>query len=305
MRQSKTKYREYGVASIMSKQKRRVLNYPFLLTLIMSRFLIDFVLLHVLKTKLACFRVITSKMDNTIEKLFKKREFTLIAPDGIKLIAYGFKEAKFLSFLVLEIYWRRIYETYLKEAKSTSIVIFDVGAHMGIFTLKIAKKIRNRGIVVAIEPNPYNYRRLQENIRLNGLDNIIALNIALGEKTDTVPLWLPPPTEENTGLASISFKVSNHSIPVLVETLADVMKELNIESIDLLKLDAEGAELSILKGLGENLRKTQSLAIAAEHFSGEANEISEYVSSKGFGVRIELKGDLQYVYAEVLQEQLE
>jgi FkbM family methyltransferase len=288
-----------------SEQKKRVLNYPFLLTLIMSRFLIDFVLLHVLKTKLVCFRVMTSKMDNTIEKLFKKKEFILIAPDGTKLVAYGFKEAKFLSFLVLEIYWRRIYETYLKEDRSTPMVIFDVGAHVGIFTLKTAKKIRNRGIVVAIEPNPHNYRRLQENIRLNGLDNIIVLNVALGEASDIVPLWLPPPTEENTGLASIRFKVGNHSIPVIVKTLAEVMKELNIDAINLLKLDSEGAELAILKGLGENLRKTQSLAIAAEHFSSEANEISEYVSSRGFGVRVELKGGQPYVYAEVLQEQLE
>lgn len=289
----------------MDKRKKDTLDFPFLFTLITFRFFIDFILVHVLKTELACFKAITLKLDNPIEKLFNKKKFTLIAPDFTRLIACGFKEAKFLSLQIFEIYSRRIYERCLKMTKSRRIVIFDVGANMGVFTLKVAKRIREQGLVVAIEPHPYNYRRLLENICLNGLDNIIVLNVALGEVSGSTPLWLPPSTEENTGIASTIFKISNHFVRVPVKTLAQLMEELNIQLIDLLKLDAEGAELAILKGLEENLHKVQSLAIAAEHFSGQAEEISKYLSNEGFKVRVKSLGNLPYVYAEPLHEKLQ
>lgn len=258
----------------------------------------DFVLLHILKIEYTRFKAMTSGVDNVIEKLFGKKKFILIAPDGIRLIAYGYKEAYFLSFSIFNIYARRVYEKHLKKTGSLPIVVFDIGANMGVFALKTAKRIPDQGRVVAIEPFPYNYKRLLENIRLNRLNNFITLDIALGDVNGVVPLWLPPSNEENTGLASTMLKISNHSIQVPVKTLTEVMKELNIESIDLLKCDAEGAELAILKGLGENIGKVKSLAIASEHFPKEAKEISEYLGSKGFRVRVESIGDCPYVYAE-------
>lgn len=286
----------------MERQEKDLLNFPFLFAIILFRFLIDFFLLYVLRIESTRFRAITSKMDDAIGKIFNKKRFVLIAPDFVKLIAYGYKEAKFLSFLIFEIYLRRTYETYFKATKSSRIVIFDIGANMGVFALKTAKKIRDKGVVVAIEPYSYNYKRLQENVHLNRLSNIIVLGIALGEVNGTIPLWLPPSNEENTGLASTKFEISNNFIQVPVKTLAYVMKELNVQSIDLVKLDAEGAELAILKGLGGNLRKIRNLVIAAEHFPEEANELSNYLGSRGFKVQVKSIGNLPYVYAKVIQE---
>ena len=282
--------------------EKNTFNFPFLLILLIFRFSVDFILLHIVRIEFARFPTIVWKLDNAFEKAFKKKRFTLITPDLLKLVVYGYKEARFLSFLIFEIYWRKIYEQYRINYKSPQVTIFDVGANMGTFTLKAAKRIQNNGIVVAIEPFPYNFTRLQENIRLNRLKNIIVLAVALGEMKGTVPLWLPPKNEENTGIASTRFEVSDRFVQVPVLTLNDVMKELKIPSIDLLKLDTEGSELSILKGSAGSIRNIQSMAIAAEHFPEQANELSKFLSSEEFNVQVKVLGGHPYVYAEIKHE---
>jgi FkbM family methyltransferase len=279
--------------------EKNIFNFPFLLILLIFRFSLDFILLHIVKVEFARFPTVVWKLDKAFEKSFKKKKFTLITPDLLKLVVYGYKEARFVSFLIFEIYWRKIYEQYRIDYKSPLVTIFDVGANMGTFTLKLAKRIQNNGVVVAIEPFPYNFTRLQDNIRLNSLKNIIVLGVALGEMKGTVPLWLPPKNEENTGTASTRFEISDRFVQVPVLTLNDVMKELKIPSINLLKLDAEGSELSILKGSAGSIRNIQSMAIAAEHFPEQANELSKFLSDSKFNVRIKVQGGHPYVYAEV------
>lgn len=66
-------------------------------------------------------------------------------------------------------------------------VVIDVGAHVGLFTLKVAKKVKK---VVAIEPHPLNYRFLIANITLNGLKNVIPLKLALSSYSGKAKLYL-------------------------------------------------------------------------------------------------------------------
>ncbi|MHA1664402.1 MAG: FkbM family methyltransferase [Candidatus Njordarchaeales archaeon] len=57
-------------------------------------------------------------------------------------------------------------------------VFVDVGAHIGKYTVPVAKIVGENGLVIAVEPHPENYRTLVKNIRLNDLKNVLALNIA-------------------------------------------------------------------------------------------------------------------------------
>lgn len=61
-------------------------------------------------------------------------------------------------------------------------VFIDVGAHIGKYTILVAKIVGKEGLVIAIEPNPENYETLLENIKLNNLKNVIAVNIAAWNK---------------------------------------------------------------------------------------------------------------------------
>ena len=57
-------------------------------------------------------------------------------------------------------------------------VFVDIGSHIGKYTISIAKLIGNNGKVISIEPYPYNFKVLVKNIVLNGLENVLALNVA-------------------------------------------------------------------------------------------------------------------------------
>lgn len=80
---------------------------------------------------------------------------------------------------------------------------------------------------------------------------------------------------------TIIFK-SKSWIEVPVKTIRTMMKELGLRKIDVLKIDAEGAELSILKGAGEMISNIRQIVCAAYHTRSEANEIEDYLSNKNF-----------------------
>ena len=68
-----------------------------------------------------------------------------------------------------------------KNPAHNNIIYYEVGACLGISALLIAKMLKNRGKVVAFEAEPTNYKSFVENIRLNELDNIIALPIGISD----------------------------------------------------------------------------------------------------------------------------
>lgn len=70
------------------------------------------------------------------------------------------------------------------------IVFMDVGAHIGKYTILMAKLIGKRGITVSIEPHPENYAILVKNINLNTLRNVIALPIGLWSSEGQMKLFV-------------------------------------------------------------------------------------------------------------------
>lgn len=68
------------------------------------------------------------------------------------------------NFLIDEIYRNQVYDFYWSPRMGN--VVIDVGAHIGIFTLKSSKLVGEKGIVIAIEPDPNNYRMLLNNTSL-------------------------------------------------------------------------------------------------------------------------------------------
>ena len=88
---------------------------------------------------------------------------------------------------VKEIYGREVY-TCVRPLKHDDVVV-DVGAHVGIFTLKAAREAED-GLIVAVEPDPGNFRLLVRNIRANGLENVIPIRAALWKEEGTLRLFM-------------------------------------------------------------------------------------------------------------------
>ncbi len=175
--------------------------------------------------------------------------------------------------MIKETYYEGVYDCAKIEKGA---VIFDVGAHIGIYSLKVAE---NSSLVVAFEPHPGNFDILLSNIHLNGFKNIIAYKCALSDFYGKTRLYL----SEDSGQHSILEGPRGKSwLEVPVKTIKTVMNKLGLEEIDVLKIDAEGAELSILKGAEEKILNIRQIVCAAYHMKHEADEIEDYLSSKNF-----------------------
>ncbi len=148
-----------------------------------------------------------------------------------------------------------------------------------------AEKVGENGKVIAIEPEPCNYRQLLKNIKLNNFKNVIIRNIALSDHKGTEQLYI----HFLAGKHSLFIKNGTiSSIEVQVTTLDQLIEELGLNQIDVIKIDTEGAEMSILKGAERTLKANPNIKIivASYHYPSERKEITLFLKERGFKPKI-------------------
>jgi len=177
---------------------------------------------------------------------------------------------------------------YLQETLQPGMVVADVGAHIGYFTLLAASRVGPTGCVVSFEPHPRNFRQLRHNVALNGHDHVQPLQKALAATRGSMKLNLAHDDTAFTTMASIS---SDATVDVDVETLDEVLRGLGIDQCDFIKVDIEGAELLALRGMIETIERNPQLQFVIEVHSaqirdlgGTARELAEMML--GFGYQL-------------------
>ena len=142
------------------------------------------------------------------------------------------------------------YEAPLLEQWSPLVqdpgIILDVGANLGNHTLFWSRFFPNAGIV-AMEPFPDNYDCLCQNVADNGLSQVRPLQAAAGEKAGFAHVTGFQPT--NLGATTFQYSEPGDELTAEVRTLDSVSEDLQLTGIGLVKIDTEGFELSVLKGM--------------------------------------------------------
>jgi len=145
------------------------------------------------------------------------------------------------------------------------MTVLDVGAHHGLYSLLMAKRIGKTGKLVSFEPSSRERRRLLRHLQINGFSDVRVESCALGDETGEAELFLLDGIHDwGNSLKPPSLGQSSRTERVQVRRLDDVLPELAITHVDFIKLDVEGAELSFLKGASETLSRTPRPAILAE-----------------------------------------
>jgi FkbM family methyltransferase len=153
---------------------------------------------------------------------------------GYQLLSDGFEEPEY-AFV----------QRFLKEG----MVVLDVGANEGYYTLLASKCVGRRGRVISFEPSPRERRRLKMNQWANFCGNVRVEELALGSGDGKLNLHVVEGPE--TGCNSLrppDIKGKTRPVQVAVAALDQFLRRNAIPRIDFMKVDVEGAELSVLNG---------------------------------------------------------
>jgi len=147
------------------------------------------------------------------------------------------------------------YETkiFLENVK-TKDVVFDIGAHVGYYTLLAGKKA-SQGKVVAFEADLANQQLLMQNIKLNKLNNVTLVAKAIADKKGKVTFYQ---SQSSSGDHSLLDSGKETKAVTVEATTLDLQAQEIGQIPNILKIDVEGAELTVLKG-AEKLLKNKKL----------------------------------------------
>ncbi len=182
----------------------------------------------------------------------------------------------------------------LQRLVRPGMTCLDVGANIGEVAMHLARIVGRRGRVHAFEPVRAVYERLKLHVERNGLAGIVqAHNVALAQRGGKAMIACPSSDQENQGLGSLfgfGLEALKRNEEVATTSLDDFVREQGIPRIDLAKIDAEGAELAILRG-GEHVFADHSPDIlievnpaTLEPAGTDSHELCALLEAYGYGL---------------------
>jgi FkbM family methyltransferase len=153
-------------------------------------------------------------------------------------------------------------EAVLKLLKPGSTFI-DIGANIGDFSLLAASVAGSAGRVLAFEPESTNCGLMKRNIELNGYKNIEVFQLALSDSNGEASLYLGDRCDYHSLLRDQPERKAG-VIAVKTRTLDSFLEEFGQNRVDMIKVDVEGAELEVLRGAREVLRRNPDVVLLLE-----------------------------------------
>ena len=158
------------------------------------------------------------------------------------------------------------YESFARTFFATQLqpgqCVIDIGANIGLYTVMASQRVGPAGRVIAIEPDPVNISFLRGTLELNEMSNVTAVQAALSNETGSGLLFLD---NLNKGRHCV-FDPSGKRPSVKVELcrLDDLLDRLSVKTVDLIKMDVEGAEFLVVQGMTRMLEANPRLRIMTE-----------------------------------------
>ena len=152
----------------------------------------------------------------------------------------------------------------MEEKIKVGNITVDVGAYIGLHTLNMARIVGNTGRVFAFEPDPSNFEILEKNVKINNYQNIILEQKAVGDKHGRTTLY----QSDNPGNHRLFplTKQAKGQIQVELTSLDKYFTDSNLANkINFIKIDVEGFEFSVLKGMKNILKNNKKIKILFEN----------------------------------------
>ena len=173
---------------------------------------------------------------------------------------------------------------FVKLARQAN-TIYDVGANIGLYSLAAALTNPN-ALVVAFEPERRCNAVHEESIKLNGFDNINIIAACLGDLNENTEMT----SKGSTGhyITRNDQGASQDSFTIPMYKLDDLVKEENLSAPDVLKIDVEGYEFHVLRGMEYMLKTKRPIILLELHrdfmqlYGEDADALIDWMNEKGY-----------------------
>jgi FkbM family methyltransferase len=167
-------------------------------------------------------------------------------------------------------------------------ILLDIGANIGSISMPLSQ-IRSDIKIIAVEASPWIFSILKKNIALNNVTNISAINFAVySESGKKLPMYAP---KDLFGKGSLKSVYTKDAEMVETITIDDIKKNFNLPAIHFIKVDVEGFEASVFRGMSQiTLKDKPSIVFEfsewAEVAAGfNAREAQSVILSKGYDIQ--------------------
>ena len=151
---------------------------------------------------------------------------------------------------------------FIKSICYEGMNILDIGANIGYYTALFSQLAGDRGSVIAIEPDLESYKYLSKSINSFNYKNVLSFRLAASDIKQKLPLFISKENRGDNRLYSTNQK--RNSIMVDCITVDELLEENKIENLDLIKIDVQGYEPKVLKGMLNIVRSSKKLILLSE-----------------------------------------
>lgn len=249
-----------------------------------ARLLIKYLNTYINKVNLSRSPITKEDQWNYLTANKKKILFKL--DENLEIILHTDSILSRLIYLGFEQYEISFIKKFLKQGDT----FIDIGANIGLFTLIASQIIGEKGKILAFEPTPEIYKRLIENIDLNGLQNIETYNLGLSDRKALLSFNVSKDGYDAWNSFALNERLnSSETIDIMADTLDSIIKRKNIYIVNLIKIDVEGWEKFVLQGAKDLLEKDNSPTLLVEFTETNAfsagyylGELFDFVQSFGY-----------------------
>ena len=189
-------------------------------------------------------------------------------------------------------YWRGKHEPAVQDAvlalgDLTGKACWDLGAHYGLYSVGLARRVGPTGEVAAFEPNPVSFRRLELHTRRNHLAWLKLFRAAASDRNGTDELLTYGTLDQtSTHLAYEGEIKSADSAPIEISTvrLDDLVAAGRIRTPHFVKVDIEGHAHKAFAGASETIRRSRPIVIAAFHSPAEKAGVEQVLNPLRYSV---------------------
>jgi FkbM family methyltransferase len=178
--------------------------------------------------------------------------------------------------------------------------VFDIGGDAGYYTVIFAKLVGSGGKVVVFEPIPKAQERIMENVALNDFHNVEMVDLALGSKPGSFVLERP---FQDSRINLNKAEPGPEDILVKVIRFDDLAKARVLPRADLIKIDVEGAELEILRGMESYVAAHHPTFVIELHpellpqFGASVDDVIQWLKERGYSLTALDAGDVSLTEA--------